>query len=87
MLAAFPLTSDHSQGQTLVEPLALPGVARHINKFLCKTTQPRLLYIIFNRAVVGKTTSLRKKSQQAHYYYRIATKLATAYHYLLLQFQ
>jgi len=24
-----------------VEPLALPGVARHINKFLCKTTQKR----------------------------------------------
>jgi len=35
---------------------------------------------------VGKTT-LRQKSQQAHYYYRIATKLAKAYHYLLLQFQ
>ena len=31
----------HSQGQTLVEPLALPGVARHINKFLRKTTQKR----------------------------------------------
>jgi len=25
----------------LVEPLALPGVARHINKFLQKTTQKR----------------------------------------------
>jgi len=31
----------HSQGQTLVEPLALPEVARHINKFLRKTTQKR----------------------------------------------
>jgi len=28
---------------------------------------------------VGKTTLLRQKSQQAHYYYRIATKLAKAY--------
>jgi len=32
---------DHSQGQALVESLAFPGVTRHINKFLCKTTQKR----------------------------------------------
>jgi len=37
------ISPDHSQGQTLVEPMALPdpGVIRHINKFLCKTTQKR----------------------------------------------
>jgi len=40
MLTAFPLP-DHSQGQTLVEPLALPGFTRHINKLFCKTTQQR----------------------------------------------
>ena len=38
---AGSISPDHSQGQTLVEPLALPGVARHINKFLQKTTQKR----------------------------------------------
>jgi len=43
--------------------------------------------MMFNRPVVGKTTLLRQKSQQTHYYYRIATKLAKAYHHLLLQFQ
>jgi len=32
---------DHSQGQRLVEALALPGVDRHINKFLCTATQKR----------------------------------------------
>jgi len=31
---------------------------------------------------VGKTALLRQKSQQAHYHYRIATKLAKAYHCL-----
>jgi len=53
----------------------------------CKTTfstLPRQSYIIFNRPVVGKTTLFRPKSQQAHYYYRTATKLAKAYQYLLL---
>ena len=40
--------------------------------------------ILFNRPVVGKTALLRQKSQQTHRYYRIATKLAKAYHYLLL---
>jgi len=38
---AGSISPDHSQGQTLVEPLAFPGVARHINKSLCKTTQKR----------------------------------------------
>jgi len=33
---------------------------------------------------VGETTLLRQKSQQTHYYYRIATKRAKAYKYLLL---
>ena len=44
----------------------------------CKTTflaSPCLCYILFNRPVVGKTALLRQKSQQTHYYYRIATKL------------
>jgi len=36
---AGSVSPDHSQGQTLVESLALPGFARRINKFLCKTTQ------------------------------------------------
>jgi len=36
---------------------------------------------------VSKTTLLRQKLQQAHYHYRLATKLAKAYHYLLFQFQ
>jgi len=39
MLAVFP--PDYSQGQALVEPLALPGFTRCIHKFLCKTTQKR----------------------------------------------
>jgi len=43
--------------------------------------------MILDRPVGGKTALLRQKSQQAHYYYRIAIKLAKAYHYLLLQFQ
>jgi len=30
-------------------------------------------YIIFNRPVTGKTTLLRQKLQQTHYYYRVAT--------------
>ena len=37
--SAGSISPDHSQGQMLVETLALPGVARHINKFLRKTTQ------------------------------------------------
>jgi len=53
----------------------------------CKTTfpdLPRQSYIILNRPVVDKTTLLCPKSQQTHYYYRIATKLAKAYQYWLL---
>ena len=34
------ISPGHSQGQMLVESLALPGV-RHLNKFLRKTTQKR----------------------------------------------
>jgi len=33
---AGSVSSDHSQGQALVEPLVLPAVTRHTNKFLCK---------------------------------------------------
>jgi len=33
------ISLGHSQGQTLVEPLVIPGVTRHINKFLRKITQ------------------------------------------------
>ena len=39
---AGSISPDHSQGQTLVEPLAFPPrVTRHINKFLRMTTQKR----------------------------------------------
>ena len=38
---AGSVSPDHGQGQTLVEQLALPGVARRINKVICKTTQKR----------------------------------------------
>ena len=44
----------------------------------------RIAYIIFNSRVVDKTRLLHQKSQQTHYYYRIATKLAKAWQYLLL---
>jgi len=62
------------------------GLSIYQTKY-CKTTFPALpclSSIIFNRPVVGKTALLRQKSQQTHYYYRIATKLAKAYQYLLL---
>jgi len=36
---SFP--SDYSQGQALMEPLSLPGITRHINKFLSEATQKR----------------------------------------------
>jgi len=55
----------------------------------CKTifrTLPRLSCTIINRPVAGKTTLLRQKSQQTHYYYRIATKLAVAYKYCCCSF-
>jgi len=66
----------------------LNGLSIYQTKY-CKTTflaLPRLSYIIFNCPVVGKAMSLHQKSQQTHYYYRIATKLAKAYQYLLLCF-
>jgi len=47
---------------------------------------PHLSYIIFT-PLMGKTPLLRKKSQQIHYYYRIATNVAKAFQYLLLNFQ
>jgi len=62
------------------------GLRIHQTKY-CKTmflALPRIAYIIFNRAVVGKTTLLRQKSQQAHYCHKIATKPAKAYQYQLL---
>jgi len=37
----------------------------------------------FSRHVIAKKTLLRQKLQQIHDYYRIATKLANAYQYLL----
>jgi len=36
---------------------------------------------------VRKAILLRQKPEQIHYYYRIATKLAKAHQYLLLQLQ
>jgi len=62
------------------------GLTIHQAKY-CKTTflsLPCLSSILFNRPVVGKTALLRQKSQQTHYYYKIATKLAKVYQYLLL---
>jgi len=41
MLVVFPLATARDRRWCLMEPLALPGVARHINKFLRKTTQKR----------------------------------------------
>jgi len=46
-----------------------------------------LSYININRPVVGRTALLRQKSQQTHYYYRIATKLAKAYQICCCSFQ
>jgi len=62
------------------------GLSIYQTKY-CKTTfraLPCLSSMLFNRPVVGKTALLRQKSQQAHYYYRIANKLAKAYQYQLL---
>jgi len=36
---AGSVSSDHSQGLALVEPLVLPGVTRHINRFFHKVTE------------------------------------------------
>jgi len=38
---ADSVSSDHSQAQALLEPLAPPGVTIEINKFLCEATQKR----------------------------------------------
>jgi len=48
---AGSISLGHSQGQTLVEPLVLPGVARHINKFLRKTTQKRAVDLPYTPVV------------------------------------
>jgi len=50
----------------------------------CKTmflAFPRLGYFICNLLVMGKTVLLRRKSQQANYYFKFATKPAKAYQY------
>jgi len=62
------------------------GLSIYQTKY-CKTTflaLPCLSYILFNRPVVGNTALLTQKSQIKQHYYRIATKLAKAYQYLLL---
>jgi len=64
------------------------GLSIYQTKY-CKTTflvLTRLSYITFNCQVMGKKHCyvLRQKSQQTHDYYRIATKLAKPYQYLLL---
>ena len=38
---AGSVPSHHRQGQALVEPLSLPGVTWHINKFLCKSSSEK----------------------------------------------
>ena len=60
------------------------GLSIYQTKYCEFLALPHLSYIIFDRPVVGKTTLLRQKSQQTHFYYRIATKLAKTYQYLLL---
>jgi len=60
------------------------GLSIYQTKYRKFLALPRLSFIIFNSSVVDKTTLLRQKSQQTHCYYRIATKLAKAYQYLLL---
>jgi len=70
----------------MLKPYMHKGLSIYQTKY-CKTTflaLPCLSYIIFNRPVVGKTTLLRQKSQQTHYYCRIATQLANAYKNMLL---
>jgi len=60
------------------------GLSIYQTKYTMFLALPRLSCIIFNRSVVGKTTLLRRKSQQTHYYYTITTKFANAHQYLLL---
>jgi len=50
----------------------------------CNTTFLALPRLSYNCPLVGKTTLLRQKSRQTHYYYNIAIKLAKVYQYLLL---
>jgi len=38
---AGSLPSDHSQEQALGQPLSLPGITKHINKFLCEAARER----------------------------------------------
>jgi len=45
---------------------------------------PRLAYLICNLLVMGTTVLLHRKSQQANYYFRFATKPAKVYEYQLL---
>jgi len=50
------------------------GMSIYQTKY-CKTmflALPCISYILFNRPIVGNTALLRQKSQQTHYYYRIA---------------
>ena len=60
------------------------GLSIYQTKYCRFLALPRLSYILFNRPVVVKTTLLRQKSQQTHYYYRIATEVPKEYQYLLL---
>jgi len=43
--------------------------------------------LIIKQLLVGQPIFWPKKSQQIHYYYRIAKKIAEVYQYLLLKFQ
>jgi len=80
------ITTVQSNLRTKLKLYMHKGLSIYQTKY-CKTTflvSPCLCYILFNRPVVGKTALLRQKSQQTHYYYRTATKIAKAYKYLLL---
>jgi len=46
------IPSHDSQGQALVEePLSLPGVTKHINKFLCKATHKGAVDLLYTPMV------------------------------------
>ena len=45
---------------------------------------PCIVCLIFKHPVVGEATLLRQKTQQTHYYFRIATKPAKTYQNMLL---
>jgi len=51
------VSSDHSQGLALAEQLALPGVARDINKFLCEATQKGTMDLPYTQVVSPRTFS------------------------------